>query len=403
MSPSDYENHPLRSLLARLSELANSTEFTDPDLLSNDVNASALGSIFAIVASVRLMLDKSPALLVSEFGLAQLQNIFQSIFNELSAYQSDKNQAHIQNAKAKNEQSVMSNLWALGPTPQAGANAQLVDFVNQSTKAARDAVKQLANQRDALKASQSALTQQVQESQTRLESLAETVAKQKAEAASAVADVNRMYAEKEIERISSFSTTLQELRAAFATFQADSERIQSEKLESLNKSKEEAARIVQVVGNTGITGNYQKIAVTEAKQANFWRWLTVAFFIVGIVIAVVTFWKFLHEPFSPETAWSALIRLVYAVAITAPAWYSAKESARHRTNADRARQTELELASLGPFIELMPEEKKNEIREELTNRYFGNQPQEHTAEPPISIQKLADIAAQLMKAAKREP
>lgn len=403
MSPSDYESHPLRSLLARLSELANLPEFTDPDLLSTEVNASALGSIFAIVASVRLMFDKSPALLVSEYGLAQLQTIFQSIFNELTAYQSNKNPGHIQNAKSKIEQSVMPNLWALGPTPQAGANAQHIDFVNQSTKAARDAVKQLVNQRDALKASQSALTQQVQESQTRLESLAETVAKQKAEAASAVADVNRMYAEKEVERISSFSTTLQELRAAFATFQADSERIQSEKLESLNKSKEEAARIVQVVGNTGITGNYQKIAVTEGKQANFWRWVTVAFFIVGVGIAVVTFWKFLHEPFSPETAWSALIRLVYAVAITAPAWYSAKESARHRTNADRARQTELELASLGPFIELMPEEKKNEIREELTKRYFGNQAQEHTAEPPINIQKLADIAAKLMKAAKREP
>ena len=400
MSPSDYESHPLRSLLARLSELAKSAEFTDPDLLSNEVNASALESIFAIVASVRLMLDKSPALLVSGHGLEQLQTIFQSIFNELSAYQSNKNPGHIQNAKAQIEQSVMPNLWALGPTPQAGANAQLVDFVNQSTKAARDAVKQLVNQRDALKASQSALIQQVQESQTRLESLAEIVAKPKAEAASAVADVNRMYAEKEVERITSFSTTLQELRADFAKLQADSKRIQSEQLESLNKSQKEAARIVQVVGNTGITGNYQKIAVAEGAQANFWRWVTVAFFIVGIGIAVVTFSKFLHEPFSPETAWSALIRLVYAVAITTPAWYSAKESARHRSNADRARQTELELASLGPFIELMAEEKKNEIREELTKRYFGNQASEHTAEPPISIQKLADIAMRLMKAAK---
>lgn len=403
MSPSDYESHPLRSLLERMTELAKSAEFTDPDLLSNDVNASALELIFAIVASVRSMVDKSPALLVSGHGLALLQTTFQSIFNELSAYQSNKNPGHIQNAKAQIEQSVMPNLWALGPPPQAGANAQFVDFVNQSTKAARDAVKQLVNQRDALKASQSALIQQVQESQTRLESLTEIVAKQKAEAASAVADVNRIYAEKEVERITVFSTTLQELRSAFAMFQADSERIQFEKLESLNKSKEDAARIVQVVGNTGITGNYQKIAVAEGAQANFWRWVTVVFFCVGILIAAVTFWKFLHEPFSPETAWSALIRLVYAVAITAPAWYSAKESARHRTNADRARQTELELASLGPFIELMTEEKKNEIREELTKRYFGNQAQEHTAEPPISIHKLADIATKLMKAAKREP
>jgi hypothetical protein len=403
MSPSDYENHPLRSLLARLSELANSPEFTDPDLLSNEVNASTLESIFAIVASVRLMLDKSPALLVSEYGLAQLQTIFQSIFNELSAYQSDKNPGHIQNAKAKIEQSVMPNLWALGPALQNEASGQLVDIVKQSTMVARETVKQLTTQRDALRASQSELKQKVQESHARLESLAETVAKQKAEAASVVALVQQMYAEKEAERIASFSTMLQELRSDFAMLQADSKRIQSEQLESLNKSQKEAARIVQVVGNTGLTGNYQKIAEAEGKQADLWRWITIGFFAVGIVIAVVTFVKFLYEPLSPETALSILIRLVFAVAIATPAWYLAKESARHRTNADRARQTELELASLGPFIELMPEEKKNEIREELTRRYFGNQAQEHTAEPPINIQKLADIATKLMKAAKREP
>ena len=319
------------------------------------------------------------------------------------AYQSDKNLVHIQNAKAKIEQSVMPNLWALGPALQNEASGQLVDIVKQSTMVAREAVKQLTTQRDALRASQSELKQKVQESHARLESLAETVAKQKAEAASVVALVQQMYAEKEAERIASFSTMLQELRSDFAMLQADSKRIQSEQLESLNKSQKEAARIVQVVGNTGLTGNYQKIAEAEGKQADLWRWITIGFFAVGIVIAVVTFVKFLYEPLSPETALSILIRLVFAVAIATPAWYLAKESARHRTNADRARQTELELASLGPFIELMPEEKKNEIREELTRRYFGNQAQEHTAEPPINIQKLADIATKLMKAAKREP
>ena len=49
----------------------------------------------------------------------------------------------------------------------------------------------------------------------------------------------------------------------------------------------------------------------------------------------------------------------------------------------------------------MPEEKKNQIREELTKRYFGNQSTEHIAEPPISLQKLSDVAIELMKAAKK--
>jgi hypothetical protein len=401
MNFSDYANHPLRSLLERLTELGKSAELTDPDLLTTEPNASALEATFAIVSAVRSMLDRTPALLVSGHGMAQLLGAFQSIFNELSSYQSNKNQGHIQNAKVQVEQYVMPQLWALGPALQAGDAGQLAEFVNQATQAARDAIQQLVTQRDALILRQTALTQQIQDSQTRLESLTESVAKQKAEAASVIAVVQQMYAEKETERTAAFTTMLQELKVNFATLQADSERTQSERLEALQTSQEQAAQIVQVVGNIGITGNYQKIANAEGGQANIWRWITIAFFGAGIAIAGATFWKFWSEPFSPETAWSVLIRLMYAIAITAPAWYTAKESARHRSNADRTKQTELELASLGPFIELMPDEKKHQIREELTMRYFGNQSREHTVESPISIQKLGDVAIELMKAAKK--
>jgi hypothetical protein len=403
MNSSDYISHPLRNLLDRLTELRNSAEFTDPDLLSNAANAAALETTFATVSVVCSMLEKTPAVLVSEYGLNQLQNSFQLILNELTNYQSNKNHGHIQNARAHIEQVVMSQLWALGPIPlvKDGNQSELVEIVNQATNAAREALQQLVAQRDNLNSRQLELTQHVHNAETRLESLTETVAIQKVEAASVVAVVQQMYAEKEAERVAAFSTMLQDLRDDFANLQRNSEKTQAERLEALQASQIEAARIVQVVGNTGITGNYQKIANTEGEQANVWRWITIAFFTAGIAIAAATFWKFWHQPFSPETAWSVLIRLMYAVAITAPAWYTAKESARHRSSADRARQTELELASLGPFIELMPDDKKHQIREELTKRYFGNQAPEHTAEPPISIQKLNDLVIELLKAAKK--
>lgn len=401
MNPSEYASHPIRALLDRITELARTPELTDPDVLNVEANASAVESTFAIVSAVRALLEKTPALLVSGHGLAQLQNGFQAVYNELSSYQSNKNPGHIQNAKAQIEQTVMPQLWSLGPMLQSAGSGQLVEVVNQATQTARDAVHQLVNQRDALISRQAALTQQLQDSEGRLESLAETVVKQKAEAASVVAVVNQMYAEKEAERTTEFAAMLDELKNRFSKLQDDSEKTQSERLDSLRTSQEQAAQIVQVVGNTGITGNYQKIANAEGTQANAWRWITIAFFATGIAIACATFWKFWHEPFSPETAWSVLIRLMYAIAITAPAWYTAKESARHRSSSDRARQTELELASLGPFIELMPDDKKHQIREDLTKRYFGNQSPEHTSEPPISIQKLSDVAIELMKAAKK--
>ncbi|WP_411728460.1 hypothetical protein [Methyloglobulus sp.] len=121
-------------------------------------------------------------------------------------------------------------------------------------------------------------------------------------------------------------------------------------------------------------------------------------FALGIGTAIATLWKFWDDPSTPENAWSAIIRLLYAIAITTPAWYAAKESARHRTNADRARQTELELASLGPFIELMQPEKKEAIREDLIKNYFGKGVTPHEVNEPVKIKDLKDLLLEAIKA-----
>jgi len=104
-------------------------------------------------------------------------------------------------------------------------------------------------------------------------------------------------------------------------------------------------------------------------------------------------------PVTTESLGAIAVRLLYAIAITAPAWYTAKESARHRTNSDRARQTELELASLGPFIELLPDDKKEKIREEMTKLYFGRDIQPHTASSPLESATFKELA-ELVKSIK---
>src|SRR3546814_1699158 len=129
--------------------------------------------------------------------------------------------------------------------------------------------------------------------------------------------------------------------------------------------RSDAARIVQVVGDIGVTGNYQTIANKEARQANLWRRVTVGLFACGLAMAGFTFYKFYHEPVSSSNTLAIAVRLLYALAVASPAFYTARESARHRTNDDRARQTELELASLGPFNELLKDDDKDAIRKSL--------------------------------------
>ena len=130
---------------------------------------------------------------------------------------------------------------------------------------------------------------------------------------------------------------------------------------------------------------YQTIANAETGQANLWRWITIALFACGLAMAGATFFKFYHEPVNTDNTLAILVRLLYALAIAAPAFYTARESARHRTNADRARQTELELASLGPFIELMNEQDKEEIRKSLIPTYFGRPVDAHEIKTMLDV------------------
>ena len=68
----------------------------------------------------------------------------------------------------------------------------------------------------------------------------------------------------------------------------------------------------------------------------------------------------------------SLIRILAAAALSYPATYAARESSRHRKLETINRTAELELAALSPFIELMPMEKQQIIKEKLVDKYFGN-------------------------------
>src|SRR3546814_15128885 len=74
--------------------------------------------------------------------------------------------------------------------------------------------------------------------------------------------------------------------------------------------RSDAARIVQVVGDIGVTGNYQTIANKEARQANLWRRVTVGLFACGLAMAGFTFYKFYHEPVSSSNTLAIAVRQI---------------------------------------------------------------------------------------------
>lgn len=143
----------------------------------------------------------------------------------------------------------------------------------------------------------------------------------------------------------------------------------SKVIEDLNSKLSEANKIVNIVSNVGVTGNYQNIANQHKQSANFFRWVALGFMVVmsGLLI-----WSIIELSRGQFDLYKSLVRILAAAVLTYPAVYASRESNKHRKLETQNRNLELELASIGPFIELLPEDKKQKIKEELVNKYFGN-------------------------------
>lgn len=143
----------------------------------------------------------------------------------------------------------------------------------------------------------------------------------------------------------------------------------SDLVSKLDAKLEEAKKIVNVIGNVGVTGNYQIIANEHKESANFWRWVAIGFMAILSGLLIWTLFDLSSSTFD----WTkSLLRIIAAAALSYPATYAAKESSKHRKLENLNRTAELELASVDAFIEMLDEKKKQEIKEKLVEKYFGN-------------------------------
>lgn len=141
-------------------------------------------------------------------------------------------------------------------------------------------------------------------------------------------------------------------------------------MEALQEHLDHAAKIVGLIGNTGMTGHYQKVANRELRSAGIFRGLAVLFFVLMVVGVGWVVKEIKTEDFSWEVA---LFRVVVALTLLAPAFYCARESTRHRRTENRNRRIELELASINPYLESLTEEKARSVIESLAPQYFGKE------------------------------
>jgi len=111
-----------------------------------------------------------------------------------------------------------------------------------------------------------------------------------------------------------------------------------------------------------------RIANQERVSANILRVVAIVFMIAGVVVIGTVVFNISKTGFD----WKLILsRIGVTITILIPAFYAARESDKHRQREIKNRKMELELASIGPYLELLPDEKKIELKSALTEKLFG--------------------------------
>ena len=138
--------------------------------------------------------------------------------------------------------------------------------------------------------------------------------------------------------------------------------------EFLKKREAEVNEIFGAIGTTAFAGNFKSTADTEANAANLWRWIALSLMAAMIGVGGYAFYFSIGH----ETDWRVFaFRLGTVIVLAVPAVYAANESSKHRERERQNRKTHLELASLDAYLVQLPENERNKIKGNLTDRFFG--------------------------------
>ncbi|NQV07178.1 hypothetical protein HQ535_11545 [bacterium] len=205
-------------------------------------------------------------------------------------------------------------------------------------------------------------------------------------------------------KLQAIETEFEELRATVSTeantaletarVQADAERSEQNEesashIQALSGLEEQAVQIVGAIARTGMAGGYQQEADSQQKSARKWRWVVVGS-LVAVAVAAAYALLAARQPGAGGLDLGVFFaRLGLGLPMVLLAGYAMRQADKHERSERRLRKIQLELASLGAYLELMPEAQRLAIQGDLVSRFFSPLSTEETESDHASIQVAA--------------
>lgn len=372
MTEQELQNH---SVFQMVNQLENRLSQDD----AQQIKREDRDYVFAVIQHFKSRMSAINLILLNTDSLKNISTHFKNALNEINNYLSNKNYGHVNNSKShlNNVTNLTNQLPFIIKTKE-----NLTQIISSFKNIIDTDTKEIEARLDELNKKNSQLNNLLQK-------VEKTIAEQQNQANQYLAN---------------YQNEFNKLKDTLSTQSVEEKKKAVESsgkiIEDLEAKYDEARKIVNIIGNVGVTGDYQKQAEAHKGQANIWRWIAVFFMLVAVVYLGITVFGI------TKYEWHvSLLRILATAILIYPAQYAANESVKHRKISLYNRKMELDLAAINPFIELFEEKEKLEIKKAFVDRYFNNQPlyeEKEKDEIPLSVYEriaasVADIYSKIKK------
>jgi predicted nucleic acid-binding Zn-ribbon protein len=372
MTSESFENHSIFDRLKAFEEL-----LTNEDV-KEKIDLEKLSFFQTVFSYINQRVKLTIPDLVQQAELDALSTELNGGISQINSYVGNNNAGHLTNAT--NNFNTAINKIKNFPIPVAKADFNFSKKIAEFERTVKSKYKSLEKEKDELHTEIEKFKTDLTTKETEIQRLLKLIEGKETEIQNLNSTFQTNFNNIKSEHNQNFENDKKTYRAEVdkskETFRKEIDELKSnidtdtsDLVTKLETKHTEAKKLVNLIGNVGVTGNYQNIANSHKDSANFWRFMAIIFMTVFSGLLVWTIIDLSADGFD----WTkSLIRLIAAAALSYPATYAARESSKHRKLETVNRNAELELASINPFIEGLSDDKKQIIKEKLVEKYFGN-------------------------------
>jgi hypothetical protein len=372
MTPTEFENHQVFEKLEQINSRIEESELRE---------LIAIDSINFFETAISYLNDRFKLTIPTIVQETELNTIAKEIENaliQINSFVGNKNVGHITNA-TNHIYTAITRVRNL-PLPFAKNDFNFSKNIANFEKITKEKYSSLEEENEELKNEFSTLSEKLEDTNQELEKVNTTLKQKELEIQNLNNSFQTNYDTIKTSATQNYEQDRKTFRAEFdASKKTLSDEVESLKTEidtgtdkiisDLETKLGEAKKIVGVVSDKAVTGNYQNVANNHKLTADVFRIIAIILMITMSSLLIYAIWDVSGENYD----WTkSLVRILAAAALSYPATYASRESSKHRNLEITNRNSELELTAIGPFIELFPELKKQEIKEKLVEKFFGN-------------------------------